>query len=142
MLQIIFTQFYDSGNLSEKWKTAIVPPIHKKEDKSSPKNYRPISLTCIACKVMENVLSSHMSRYFKVNNILKPHQHGFHKGSSTETQLISVLNDWFTSLDKRRRTDVLLLDFSKAFDTVPHNRLLHKLNYYGICGKTHRWIKN
>ena len=45
-----------------------------------------------------------------------------------------TLNDWFTSLYKRRGTDVLLLDFQKAFDTVPHNRLLQKLNYYGICG--------
>ena len=138
MLQIIFAQSYDSGNLPEEWKTAIVSPIHEKEDKSSPKNYRPISLTCIACKVMEHIISSHMSRYFKVNNILTPHQHGSRKSFSTETQLISVLNDWFTPLDKRRRTDVLLLHFSKAFDTVLHNRLLHKLNYYGICGKTHR----
>ena len=71
---------------------------------------------------MEHVISSHMSRYFKVNNILTPRQHGFHKGFSTETQLISALNDWFTSLDKRRRTDVLLFDFSKAFDTVPRTQ--------------------
>lgn len=141
MLQIIFTQSYDLGNLPEEWKRAILLPIHKKGDKSSPKNYRPISLTWITRKVMEHVIPSHMPRYLEVNNILTPHQHGFRRGFSTETQLISVLNDWCTSLDKRRRTDVVLLDFSKAFDTVPHNRLLHKLNYYGICGKTHRWIK-
>ena len=132
MLQIIFTQSYDSGNLPEEWKTAVISPIHKKDDKSSPKYFRPISLTCIACTVMEHVVSSHMSRYFEVRNILTPHQHGFRKGFSIETQLISVLDDWFTSLDRRIRTDVFLHDFSKAFDTVPHNRLLHKLNYYGI----------
>ena len=142
MLQIIFTQSYDSGNLPKEWKKAVISPIHKKDDKSLPQNYRPISLTCIACKVMEHVITSHMSRYFEVENILTPHQHGFRKGFSTETQLISVLDDWFTSLDKRVRTDVLLLDFSRAFNTVPHNKLLHKLNYYGIGGKTHKWIKN
>ena len=83
-----------------------------------------------------------MSRYFEAENILTPHQHGFRKGFSIETPLISVLDDWFTSLDKRIRTDVVLLDFSKAFDTVPHNRLLHNLSYYGVDEKTHRWIKN
>ena len=142
MLQIIYIQSYETGNLPSEWKTAVVSPIHKKDDKSSPKNYRPISLTCIACKVMEHVLCSHMSKFFQANNILSPHQHGFRKGFSTETQLITVLDDWLRSLDKRRRTDVLLLDFSKAFDTVPHKRLLHKLSYYGISGKTHRWIEN
>ena len=92
---------------------------------------------------MEHVVSSHiMLRYFEARNILTPHQHRICKGFSTKTQLISVLDDWFTSLDRRIHTDVLLLDFSKAFHTVPHNRLLHKLNYYGINGKTHRWIKN
>lgn len=54
------------------------------------------------------------------------------KGFSTLTQLIAILDDWFSSLDKRIRTDVLLLDFAKAFDSVPHQRLLHKLHYYGI----------
>ena len=144
MLEIIFTQSYDSDNLPEEWKTAIISPIHKKDDKSLPQNYRPISLTCIACKVMEHVITSHMSRYFEGENIPTPHQQGFRKGFSTETQLISVFDDWFTSLvlDKRVRTDVLLIDFSKAFDTVPHNRLLHKFNYYGIGGKTHKWVKN
>ena len=78
------TQFYE-------WQTATVSSIHKKDDKSLPNNDRPISLTCIACKVMEHVLSSHTSRYFEVSNILTPHQHGFRKGFSTETQLISVL---------------------------------------------------
>ena len=90
-LKIVFTQFYDSGNAPEEWQTATVSSIHKKDDKSLPNNYRPISLTCIACKVMEHVLSSHTSRYFEVSNILTPHQHGFRKGFSTETQLISVL---------------------------------------------------
>ena len=84
---------------------------------------------------MEHVLCSHLSNHLEINNILTPHQHGFRKGFSTETQLISVLDDWLSSLDKQTMKDVLLIEFSKAFDSVPHQRLLLKLNYYGITGK-------
>ena len=90
---------------------------------------------------MEHVLCSHLSNHLEINNILTPHQHGFRKGFSTETQLISVLEDWLSSLDKRIRMDVLLNDFSKAFDSVPHQRLLLKLNYYGNTGNSLSWIK-
>ena len=110
----------------------MVTPIYKKGDKSLPKNYRPILLTCISCRIMEHIVLSSMSRYFSKNDIITPLQHGFRKGFSTVTQLITVLDDWSSSLDKRIRTDVLLLDFSKAFDSVPHQRLLHKLHYFAV----------
>lgn len=76
---------------------------------------------------MEHVLCSHLSNHLQINNILTPHQHGFRKGFSNETQLISVLDDWLSSLHKQTRTHVLLIDFSKAFDSVPYQRLLLKL---------------
>ena len=139
---MIFTHSYESGILPEEWKRALVSPVYKKDDKSFPNNYRPISLTCISCKIMEHVLCSHLSNHLEINNILTPDQHGFRKGFSTETQLISVLDDWLSSLDKRIRTAVLLIDFSKAFDSVPHQRLILKLNYYGITGNSLSWIKN
>lgn len=143
MLQRIFQQSYDSSCLPEDWKRAVVTPIYKKRDKSLPKNYRPISLTCISCKVMEHIVLSARSKHFSNNNnIITPHQHGFCKGFSTLTQLITVLDDWFSSHDKRKRTDVLLLDFAKAFDTVPHQRLLHKLHFCGVRNKTLKWIKS
>ena len=142
ILQRIFQQSYDSSCLPEDWKRAVVTPIYKKGDKSLPKNYRPISLTCISCKVMEHIVLSSMSRHFSKNDITTPLQHGFRKGFSTVTQLITVLDDWFSSLDKRTRTDVLLLDFSKAFDSVPHQRLLHKLHYFGVRNRTLEWIKS
>ena len=91
---------------------------------------------------MEHVLCSHLPNHLEINNILTPHQHVFQKGFSTETQLISVLDDWLSSLDKQTRTDVLLIDFSKAFDSVPQQRLLLKLNYYGITGNSLSWIEN
>ena len=90
--EVIFTQSYVSGILPEEWKKALVSPVFKKDDKSLPNNYRLISLTCISCKIMEHVLMcSHLFNHLEINNILTPHQHGFRKGFSTETQLISVL---------------------------------------------------
>ena len=88
---------------------------------------------------MEHVLCCHLSNHLEISNILTPHQHGFRKGFSTEIQLISVLDDWLSSLDKRIRTDVFLID---AFDSVPHQGLLLKLNYYGITGNSLSGIKN
>lgn len=91
---------------------------------------------------MQLVVLSSMSKYFSNNDIIIPHRHGFRRGSSTLTQLITVLDDWFSSLDRRTRTNVLLLDFAKAFDSVPHQGLLHKLHYYCIRNKTPEWIKS
>ena len=142
ILPVIFTQSYESGILAEEWKKALVSPVYKKDDKSLPNNYRPISLTCMSCKIMEHVLCSHLSNHLEINNILTPHQHGFWKGFSTETQLISVLDDWLLSLDKRIRTDVLLIDFSMAFDSVPYHRFLLNLNYYCIAVNSLSCIKN
>ena len=138
----IFQQSYDSSCVPGGWKRAVVTPIYKKGDKSLPKNYRPISLTCISWKVMQHIVLSSMSKYFSNNDVIIPHRHGFHKGFSTLTQLITVLDDWFSSLDRRTITSVLLLDFAKAFDSVPHQGLLHKLHYYCIRNKTPEWIKS
>ena len=83
-------------------------------------NYRPISLTSICCKVMEHIVLSHMAKHLSGNNILINEQHGFRQRFSCETQLISALHDWAKSINSRSQTDVILLDFSKAFDSVPH----------------------
>ena len=138
----IFQQSYTSGQLPEAWKTALVTAIYKKGNKSDPANYRPISLTCILCKVMELIVLSHMWKHLNRNNIILPDQHGFRSGLSCETQLVEAVHDWAASMNKRHQTDLILLDFSKAFDCVPHQRLLHKLNYYGISGPTLYWVKS
>ena len=85
---------------------------------------------------------SHMMKHLEDEGILDPNQHGFRKGLSTETQLIQAVHDWADCLNRRGQTDVLFLDFSKAFDTVPHVRLLGKLRYYGITGKANNWISS
>ncbi len=74
--------------------------------------------------------------------IMKYYQHGFRRGHSCETQLIAAAEDIGRNLDKQHQIDILILDFAKAFDTVPHQRLLHKLDHYGVRGQTLTWIDN
>jgi hypothetical protein len=76
------------------------------------------------------------------NTILYPLHHGFRKGRYRETQLIEFVDDISKNLQEGRQTDILIMDFAKAFDRVNHSLLLHKLRYYGIDGKTTRWIQN
>ena len=90
---------------------------------------------------MEHIILSHIAKHLAGNNILIDQQHGFRQRFSCETQLISAINDWAKCINSRSQTDVILLDFSKAFDSIPHQRLLLKLDYYGICGNTAAWIK-
>ena len=92
--------------------------------------------------MMEHILASNIRQHLDENNILSKTQHGFRKRHSCETQLLTTVEDLASSLDAREQVDCLILDFSKAFDSVPHQRLLHKIEWYGIGGNTHRWIKN
>ena len=85
---------------------------------------------------MEHIVHSSVSRFLEENNIICPRQHGFRAGHSCETQLILAIDDWAKTTDRGSQTDVAIFDFSKAFDSVPHKRLLAKLEYYGISGNT------
>ena len=84
---------------------------------------------------------SQISRHLSDHNILDKHQHGFRKGLSCETQLIEFVQELHQNTSKGKQVDAIVMDFSKAFDKVAHNRLLHKLNRYGIQGKAADWIK-
>ena len=124
------------------WKLADVAPVFKKGDRRLPSNYRLISLTPLICKVLESVIRDKMFDYLLRNNLLANKQHGFMPRRSCVTQLLSALQYWTDSLEKDVPVDVLYLDFSKAFDSVPHERLLLKLEAYGIQGKVLQWIRS
>ena len=130
------------GKLPSDWTKARVTGIYKKGDKTSPENYCPVSLTCICCKVQEHIVLSHLAKHMSSNDIIINNQHGFREKLPCETQLLQAVDDWSTTLNQRGQSDVLFLDFSKAFDKVPHQHLLHKLSYYGITGKTKEWIRS
>eukprot|EP00057_Strongylocentrotus_purpuratus_P018844 XP_011673318.1 PREDICTED: RNA-directed DNA polymerase from mobile element jockey-like [Strongylocentrotus purpuratus] len=139
-LSFLFQQSYNSGIVPAQWKQALVTPIHKSGEKCDPSNYRPISLTCVCCKVMEHIILSHVSKHVAVNNILTDAQHGFRRDLSTTTQLTTAVHDWSSILQQRSQADIIFLDFKKAFDRVPHLLLSTKLQYYGISGDSLQWI--
>ena len=141
LLTFHFQQSYDTGKLPDDWTKALDTPVYKKGPKQDPRNYRPISLTCICFKIMEHIVLSHINKHLSTNEILCSHQHGFRSRLSCETQLVSAIHEWATILNIRGQADIIQLDFSKAFDKVLHPKLLHKLSYYGIHGSTLSWIK-
>ena len=102
-------------------------------------NYRPVSLTCVPCKLLEHIACSDIMAHLDEHKLLSDRQHAFRKRHSCGTQLITVINDWAKILDKGRQVDTFILDFEKAFDTPPHELLKSKLYGYGIGGKTLKW---
>jgi ribonuclease P/MRP protein subunit RPP40 len=99
-------------------------------------------LTSILSKTLEHIICGHIASHLERFKIITPRQHGFRRNYSCETQLIAAIDDWAKTIDRKRQTDVIALDFSKVFDVVPHKRLLHKLLSYGVNGKIHTWISN
>ena len=142
VLKLMFQKSPDTGSLPSIWKKANVSPIFKNGDKTEPANYRPISLTCVLCKVLEHVVASGISKHFTEQNILSELQHGFREKRSWETQLIMLVDELSESMQSGKQTDLILLDFSKAFDKVAHEKLLKIHHFYGIRGNILNWIKD
>ena len=142
ILQVIFSKSFEAGEVPLDWKKAHVTPIFKKGERYLPSNYRPVSLTCIASKIMEHIVTKHIMNHLEKHRILTDHQHGFRSKKSTETQLLCFAQDIYNNMRKNQQTDVIVMDFAKAFDKVAHNRLLKKLDVMGITGKTNKWVKS
>ena len=136
----LFRRSLASGQVPEDWKRATVTPIFKKGSRLSPGNYRPVSLTCILCKVMESIVREKITQHLAENNLIHREQHGFVKGRSCVTQLLDVMDAWTEILDSGGSVDIIYTDFMKAFDSVPHRRLLSKVAAHGINGKVLGWL--
>ena len=120
MQTTLFQASINQGTIPPEWKEANVVPIFKKGDKSRASNYRPVSLTVVTCKMLEHIICSSIHKHLEKHRILTDTQHGFRKKRSCESQL-----DLAKSMDLSEQIDLILLDFSKAFDKVPHERLLY-----------------
>ena len=143
-LTLIFQASIHQSAIPNDWRDALIAPIYKggKKDRGKAENYRPVSLTSVACKLLEHIVYSHIAKHFDTNNILTDAQHGFRKKRSCETQLISTVHDLAKGLNESQQIDAILLDFSKAFDKVCHRKLCLKLDHYGVRGKTLNWIRD
>ena len=142
ILIIIFNKSLQEGTVPEDWRHANVTAIYRKGTRHDAANYRPVSLTSLCCKLLEHVKVSKTVKHLERYNILNDCQHGFRAKRSCETQILTLYYELASSLDKKVQTYMIILDFSKAFDRVPHQRLLKKVHHYGIRGNTHQWISS
>ena len=139
-LAIIFRKSPDSDKIPSIWKKANISPIFKKGSRLVPANYRPVSLTSVCCKVLESMIRDSVMSFLSENMLISKNQHGFVKHKSCVTNLLESLDIATKALQLKQPLDVVYLDFAKAFDKVPHNRLMLKLEAYGIRGNLSCWI--
>ena len=126
-LSILFNLSFNTGKIPDEWKLANIIPVHKKGDKSLVENYRPISLTCLIMKVFERSIRDELLNVCR--DSIHSSQHGFLPGKSCTTQLIPFVDNLALGLNNQIRTDIVYFDFAKAFDSVNHDIILHKLKF-------------
>jgi hypothetical protein len=141
-LSILFRKSLDSGYVPIDWRMANVTPIYKKGPRHMPENYRPVSLTSHISKLMETIIREGILQHLKQYKLIRESQHGFTKKRSCLTNLLVFLENVTKAIDEGHPLDILYLDFSKAFDKVPHKRLIRKLEAHGIGDKVKTWIES
>ena len=142
-ISFLFNSSLETGQLPEDWKSAEVIAIYKRKGKrTDPANYRPVSLTCILCKILEDFIRDAIVDHMTKQHLYSPSQHGFRKQRSCMTQLLEVMDNFTKMIEDGFDIDVIYLDFKKAFDSVPHERLLNKVSSYGIQGNILTWIRS
>ena len=140
-LSRIFQLSLCSGTLPQDWISAHSVPVHKKNGKSNPSNYRPISLTSIVVKTLEKLVHRTVVSAMERQGLLSNYQHGFRARQSTVNLLSEAVHDWAFALEQRNSIHSLFLDLAKAFDSVPHYHLLLRLDLLGIRGELLNWFR-
>ena len=121
-----------SGEVPKSWKHAVITPLPKTANASTPSHYRPVSILPAIMKVIEKIVQRQLVQYFRDHSLFTPNQHGYRPAHSTETALTVVTDRIYRGMDEEQITILVMLDLSKCFDTVDHQRLLAKLKLYGI----------
>ena len=141
-LSKVFNRSLDQGYFPQAWKQGNLTPIHKKDDKSIPSNYRPISLLSSVGKIMERCVHKHMYNYLMQHQVLTPFQSGFVQGDSTTFQLLHTYHTFCNAVDSGKEVRAVFCDISKAFDRVWHRGLIHKLSGIGCSNKVTKWFSS
>ncbi len=140
-LATVFNLSLDEGAVPLEWKEANIIPLFKKGSRNKSNNYRPVSLTSVICKLLGRLIKDHMVDFLVKHNLINPSQHGFLKARSCLTNMLCFLEDITKWVDDGSAVDIIYLDFQKAFDKVPHQRLLLKLKAHGIGNYLITWIE-
>ena len=141
-LKLLFNKSMQEGIVPSLWKCANVTPIFKKGNKCEAGNYRPISLTSVVIKILERIIKDKITSFLDRHKLIIDSQHGFRNSRSCLTNLLEFYNYIFSNYDERVPSDIIYLDFKKAFDTVPHKRLLIKLKAHGMGDQLCSWVEN
>lgn len=141
-ITLLFNTSIESGSLPSDWKLANVIPVSKGNSSQSVDNFRPISLIPVIAKVFEAVVSQQLSAYLLSNAILHSAQSGFRPMHCTQDVLLKTLEDWREALDVGKIVGTVMIDLSKAFDSIDHSILLSKLDAYGIRGLELNWFRD
>ena len=137
----VFNMSLQEGIVPLEWKEANIIPLFKKGSRNKSVNYRPVSLTSVICKVLETIIRDHMMDFLIKHKLINPSQHGFLKARSCLTNLLCFFEEITKWADEGSPVDVIYLDFQKAFDKVPHQRLILKLKSHGMGNSIINWIE-
>ena len=137
----VFNLSLKEGVVPFEWKEANIIPLFKKGSRNKSENYRPVSLTSVICKLLERLIKDHMVDFLVKHKLLNSSQHGFLKARSCLTNMLCFLEEITKWIDMGSPVDIIYLDFQKAFDKVPHQRLLLKLKAHGIGDSISDWIE-
>ena len=141
-LHYIYQMSLKTGSVPPQWKKGTVTPLHKGGTRHSEKNYRPITITSILCRLLEKIVKKSMIKHLDDEDYISDDQHGFRTQRSCLSNILLNLEEITNLLDQGNAVDQFYLDLQKAFDKVPHKRLIYKLKKAGISGTLLSWIES
>ena len=139
---MIYEESLLTSSIQDYWEVANITSIFKGGDRKDPGNYRPVSLTSVLCKGLGKLIREKILDHICREDLFSQSQHGFRTGRSCLTNLLEALQDWMDLSDEGHPFNIIFLDFRKAFDRVPHERLLFKLKKMGIQGRLLAWTES
>lgn len=141
-LKYMINLIFEKNEIPQDWKSSSIVPVHKTGDKQILQNYRPIALINNFAKIFEKCLKNRVMNFLETNNTIYKNQYGFRPNLSTEDAIFNLTNEINTNLNANKKNLSVFIDLAKAFDTVPHDKLLEKMEYMGIRGSANLLFKN